>query len=58
MAGFRFTLETEDGRQAEPLERSTAVPSRRPGATIPLGARTLRVVAVRDDDAREALSVR
>jgi hypothetical protein len=33
----------------------TAVPSWRPGDTIPLGrSRTLRVIAVRDDDADQA----
>jgi hypothetical protein len=32
----------------------TAIPNRRPGDTIPLGAaRSLRVVDVRDDDAHE-----
>jgi hypothetical protein len=48
---FRFRLETADGRPAEPAQLTSSVPNMRPGDTIPLGARTLRVVDVRDDDA-------
>jgi hypothetical protein len=51
MAGFRFRLETTDGNPAEPPTMMSAVPSMRPGDTIPLGPRTLRVIEVRDDDA-------
>jgi hypothetical protein len=48
---FLFRLETTDGVPAEPPTVSVAVPNWRPGDTIPLGHKTLRVVAVRDDDA-------
>jgi hypothetical protein len=52
MAGFLFRLETTDGVPAEPSTLTSAVPNWRAGDTIPLGAhKTLRVVAVRDDDA-------
>jgi hypothetical protein len=51
MAGFLFRLETADGAPAEPSSLDSAVPNWRPGDTIPLGHRTLRVVAIRDDDA-------
>ena len=50
---FRFRLETVDGRPAEPARLTVAVPKMRSGDTIPLGPRTLRVVAVRDDDAEQ-----
>lgn len=48
---FLFRLETVDGVPAEPPTLTSAVPNRRPGHTIPLGRRTLRVVDVRDDEA-------
>jgi hypothetical protein len=51
MAGFLFRLETRDGLPAEPATLTSSVPNWRPGDTIPLGGRTLRVVDVRDDDA-------
>jgi hypothetical protein len=54
MAGFIFRLETTDGVPAEPPTLESAVPNWSSGDTIPLGARTLRVVDVRydeDDDA-------
>jgi hypothetical protein len=51
MAGFLFKLETPEGTPAEPSRLSAAVPNWRPGDSISLGRRTLRVVAVRDDDA-------
>jgi len=51
MAGFLFKLETLDGEPAEPRELSSAVPNWAPGHTIHFGYKTLRVVAVRDDDA-------
>ena len=50
---FLFKLETEDGLPAEPPTLATAVPNWKPGDTIPLGGRTLRVVDVRDDEADE-----
>jgi hypothetical protein len=56
MAGFLFKLETEDGTPAEPPSLSSAVPNWRPGDTIPLGRRTLRVVGMRDDEADEDLA--
>jgi hypothetical protein len=48
---FMFRLVQEDGSPADPPTLKSAVPDWRPGDTIPLGIRTLRVVAVRDDDA-------
>lgn len=48
---FLSRLETTGGAPAEPPMLSTAVPNWRPGDTIPLGGRTLRVVALRDEDA-------
>jgi hypothetical protein len=52
IAGFNFRLEREDGSPADPPTFHTVVPTWRPGDTIPLGAdRTLRVSAIRDDDA-------
>ena len=50
MAGFLFRLETTGGRPAEPPTLSAAVPNWKPGDTIPIGRRTLRVVGIRDDD--------
>ncbi len=50
---FLYRLETADGLTAEPSTHKTAVPNWREGDTIPLGHRTLRVVAIRDDDADE-----
>jgi hypothetical protein len=44
---FEFHLERPDGTPAEPAVLSTAVPNWEPGHTIPLGKRTLHVVAVR-----------
>jgi hypothetical protein len=54
MAGFLFRLETVEGEPAEPPTFSAAVPDWRPGDTIPLGRRTLRVVGVRGEDAEQA----
>ena len=51
MAGFLFKLETVAGVAAEPSLFSSAVPNWGPGHTIHFGHKTLRVVAVRDDDA-------
>jgi hypothetical protein len=51
MAGFTYRLELEDGTPADPPMFRTAVPTWRAGDTIPLGIRTLRVVAIRDDEA-------
>jgi hypothetical protein len=41
----------------EPPALTSAVPDWRPGDTIPLGHKTLRVVGIRDDDAGEPLSL-
>ena len=46
-----FKLETVDGTPADPPSFQTVAPSWRPGDTIPLGRRTLRVVEVCDGDA-------
>jgi hypothetical protein len=51
MAGFLFRLETPEGVPAAPPTLASAVPNWKVGDTIPLGCTTLRVVAVRDDDA-------
>jgi hypothetical protein len=47
---FQFKLEHADGTPADPPTFKTAVPNWQAGDTIPLGRRTLRVVAVRDYD--------
>jgi hypothetical protein len=44
---FAYRLELEDGTPADPPTLTSAVPNWRPGDTIPLGRKTLRVVAVR-----------
>jgi hypothetical protein len=51
MAGFTYRLEHEDGTPADPPTFHTVVPTSRAGDTIPRGRRTLRMVAIRDDDA-------
>lgn len=51
MPAFLFKLENEDGTPAEPAELRAAVPNWRAGDTIHLGKRSLRVVALRDEDA-------
>ena len=48
---FLFRLAHEDGAPADPPTLRTAVPNWSAGDTIPLGKRTLRVVAIRKDDA-------
>ncbi len=46
---FKFALVLEDGTPAEPPTFSAAVPSWKPGDTIPLGAgRSICVVEVRE----------
>jgi len=50
MAGFLFRLETVEGEPTEPPTLSAAVPNWKAGDTIHLGKRTLRVVALRDED--------
>jgi hypothetical protein len=45
-----FRLETPDGAPADPPTLVTVAPLWRPGDTIPLGPRTLRVFEVRDGD--------
>ena len=51
---FLFRLETVDGVPADPPKIESAVPNWRAGDTIPLGAKTLRVVDVRYDAADDA----
>ena len=51
MAGFLFRLETTHGAPAEPPSFSSAVQNWAAGETICFGRKTVRVVAVRDDDA-------
>jgi hypothetical protein len=48
---FLFRMETADGEPADPPTLESVVANWRSGDTIPLGRRTLRVVAIRDDDA-------
>jgi hypothetical protein len=49
---FIYKLEHEDGTPADPPTfRSAPGTSWNAGDTIPLGAKTLRVVGIRDDDA-------
>ena len=57
MAGFLFRLETATGEPAEPPTLRSAVPNWSAGDTIPLGARTLRVVDVRNEDEPPVLVV-
>jgi hypothetical protein len=53
-----FLLETADGAPADPPTFKTVASLWRPGDTIPLGARTLRVVDVHvGDDHREPVLV-
>jgi hypothetical protein len=54
MAAFVFRLETTDGAPADPPKFESAVPNWRSGDTIPLGAKTLRVVDIRYDEADDA----
>jgi hypothetical protein len=52
---FTFKLEQADGTPAAPPVLQTAVPTWQAGDTIPLSAdRTLRIIAIRDDDADQA----
>jgi hypothetical protein len=51
MAGFTFRLEYADGTAADPPTFSAAVPDWETGHTVHFGARTLRVIGKRDDDA-------
>jgi hypothetical protein len=46
---FTFKLEHEDGTPADPPMFTSAVPDWRPGNTVELGRKTLRVIDVRDD---------
>lgn len=43
-----FELQLADGTPADPPTLTTAAPLWRPGDTIPLGRRTLRVIEVRE----------
>ena len=54
MAGFLFRLESADGGAADLSKLTAAVPDWPAGSMIYLGTRTLRVVAIRDDDADQA----
>jgi len=51
---FTYKLEHEDGQPVDPPMFRTAIPTWRVGDTIPLGRRTLRVVAIPDDEADQA----
>jgi hypothetical protein len=50
---FTFKLETTDGTPADPPSFTTVAPQWKPGDTIPLGRRALRVVGVRATAADE-----
>lgn len=54
---FTFTLQRADGTPADPPTLTTVAPMWKPGDMIPLGRRTLRVIAVRDDDEAAVLVV-
>ena len=54
---FSFSLVTVDDRPADPPSIRTTVPIWRPGDTIPLGYKTLRVVDVPDGDEDTVLVV-
>jgi hypothetical protein len=51
VGGFLFRLETTEGIPADPSTLESIVYTWRPGDSIYLGRRELRVVGVRDDDA-------
>jgi hypothetical protein len=44
---FTFNLELADGTPADPPTFKTVAPMWKPGDTIPLGGRALRVVGIR-----------
>lgn len=50
MPGFLFRLETAEGVPADPSTLQSIVPNWKPGDSIFLGRRVLRVVGIRDDD--------
>ena len=52
-SALTFELRRADGTPADPPTFQTVAPLWRPGDTIPLGRRTLRVIDVRDVDADE-----
>jgi hypothetical protein len=52
--GFMFRLVQEDGTPTDPPTLKSAVPNWRPGDSIPLGGRSLRVIDVRDEDVGQA----
>jgi hypothetical protein len=54
MGAFLYKLEQADGTPADPPLFRAAVPNWRPGDTIHLPHRTLRVFRVRDDDPDQA----
>ena len=49
-----FELQRADGTPADPPTLTTVAPLWRPGDTIPLGRRTLRVVEVREGSAEQS----
>jgi hypothetical protein len=53
MAGFLFRLETTEGVPADPSTLESIVHNWKPGDSIYLGRRELRVVGKRDDDANQ-----
>ena len=54
---FTFALRHKDGTPADPPTLRTVAWSWRPGDTIPLGRRMLRVVEVRDGDGDDPVLV-
>jgi hypothetical protein len=54
---YKFKLETRDGAPADPPKFETAVLNWRPGDTIPLGGRSLRVLDLRAGDEEVVLVV-
>jgi hypothetical protein len=49
--GLTYRLELQDGTPADPPVLHSAISTWQAGDAIPMGGRTLRVVAVVDDDA-------
>jgi len=52
--GFMFRLVQRTGTPTDPPTLKSAVPNWRPGDSIPLGGRSLRVIDVRDEDVGQA----
>ena len=56
-SALTFELRRVDGTPADPPSFQSVAPLWRPGDTIPLGRRTLRVIGVRHDDDADKTTV-